>query len=249
MTLEIEKLFSYIKAMVSNKSTKILWAAAAGRCSFPDCWEKLCRADVGKTAPFTIGEMAHIRGEKPGSNRHDPSQPEVERDDYANLILLCPTHHCLIDRKENESIYTVKMLHEMKKEHEAKILERLDCDTPCRLELAHKILIFLVENRESWAQYGPQSNIARKEPNNAEVYAVWCSETLSIIVPNNRNITEILEEHRQIFHANEQEAISSFLIHARSYERWVRDEIPYSAVVRFPPEFEAMINEVVHDRI
>jgi len=51
--------------------------------------------------------MAHICGDKPGANRHDAGQTDAERDDYQNLILLCPTHHTLIDRKENESVYTV----------------------------------------------------------------------------------------------------------------------------------------------
>lgn len=233
--------------MVSSKSTKILWAAAAGRCSFTECRTKLCFHEAGDAAPFIVGEMAHIRGEKPSSNRHDPFQSETERDDYSNLILLCPTHHTLIDRKENEALYTVKLLHEMKTAHEAKISERVDSgDNPSRLALACKIFVLLAENRESWTQYGPGSEVAQKEPNNAEVHAVWVSERLSVIVPNNRHIAEILKQHRETFLPNEQEAISSFLIHARSYERWVQDEVPYSAVMRFPTKFETMINEVVH---
>src|SRR3546814_4559574 len=70
--------------------------------------------------------MAHICGDKPGSNRHNPDQTDAERDDYRNLILLCPTHHTLIDRKENEAAYPVELLLEMKAAHEARILDLLD---------------------------------------------------------------------------------------------------------------------------
>ena len=96
---------------ITDKSIKILWAAAGGRCAFTDCWERLAFHDVGNMAPYTLGEMAHICGEKRGSNRHDPKQTDVERDHYQNLILLCPTHHTLIDRKENESTFSVSILH------------------------------------------------------------------------------------------------------------------------------------------
>ncbi len=227
---------------ITSKSTKLLWAAAAGRCSFPECWERLCTHDTGGAAPYTIGEMAHICGDRPGSNRHNPSQSDLARDDYLNLILLCPTHHRLIDRRENESAYTVEMLHAMKAAHEAKVLERLDIDAnPSKVNIARQVLVLLMENRESWVQYGPASAIARREPHNEEVHAVWISERLSVIVPNNRKISDILKVNRLIFSPVEQEAISSFLIHTRSYERWVQDDISYSAVVRFPTEFEAMI--------
>ncbi|MBA3275445.1 MAG: HNH endonuclease [Chloroflexia bacterium] len=230
---------------ITDRSTKILWAAAAGRCSFPDCWERLCIHDSGDASPFTIGEMAHIRGERPKSNRHDPFQSVSGRDDYSNLILLCPTHHTLIDRKENQFVYPVEMIHQWKSSHEARISERMEIDKPpSRSTVASSVLILLTDNRGSWSQYGPSSNIARREPNNGKVYEVWVSERLSTIVPNNRRIVAILEANRGLFEANEQRAISAFLIHAQSYERWVRDEIPYSAVKPFPTEFEFMVGEV-----
>src|SRR3546814_19668589 len=95
---------------ITTKTVKILWAAAGGRCGFPDCWERLCYHEAGPIAPYTLGEMAHICGDKPGSNRHNPDQTDAERDDYRNLILLCPTHHTLIARKENEAAYPVEQI-------------------------------------------------------------------------------------------------------------------------------------------
>ena len=189
--------------------------------------------------------MAHICGDKPEANRHDPSQTPAERDDYRNLILLCPTHHMLIDRKETEAIYTMNALHEMKDAHEAKVLEILErTQMPSKAEVAREILDLLEENHQSWAQYGPKSELARTRPHDDAAHAAWMSERLSIIVPNNRKITNILTENKATFDREEQRIVVSFLIHVRSYEKWVKSEIPYSAVVRFPLALEQLIREI-----
>ena len=228
---------------ISRKSIKILWSAAGGRCAFPGCRDRLCYHEAGDASPYTLGEMAHICGERRGANRHNAQQSEAERDDYQNLILLCPTHHTLIDRKENETTYTVESLHTMKVQHEAWVLERLSPEqpTPTKEDVARSILPLLEENKQCWAQYGPVSEIARSEPHNEAVHAVWVSERLSVIVPNNRMIAAQLVAYRALFAADAQGLISAFLMHARSYEQWVADEIPYAAVRRFPTEFDDLI--------
>ena len=190
--------------------------------------------------------MAHICGEKPGSNRHNPAQKAIERDDYQNLILLCPTHHRLIDRKENEPIYTVQVLLKMKADHEARVLLRLDREPmKSKADIARAIQPLLEDNRQSWEQYGPLSELARAQPHNEAAHAVWVSERLSVIVPNNRKIAAELDAHKGLFDAGEQTAISAFLMHVRSYEQWVQDAIPYAAVKRFPVEFDTLIRGLV----
>ena len=230
---------------ISPKSIKILWSSAGGRCSFPDCWERLCYHQAGEVAPYTLGEMAHICGDKPGANRHDATQTDAERDDYQNLILLCPTHHSLVDRKENETVYTVAGMHEMKAAHEARVLERLDRKLiSTKEDLAQLIMPLLEQNRQSWAQFGPRSELARKQPHNDAAYAVWVSERLSVVVPNNRKITALIEEYQILFDGGEQAPVTTFLMHARSYEQWVDDAIPYVAVKRFPMEFDELIRGI-----
>lgn len=224
---------------ITQKSIKILWSASGGRCAFPGCWERLCYHEAEEAAPFTLGEMAHICGDKPGANRHDAGQTDMQRDDYQNLVLLCPTHHTLIDRKENEAVYTVEALHAMKADHEARVLGRLDQEAmKTKLDIARAILPLLEANRQSWAQYGPQSDLAKAEPHNEAAHAVWVSERLSVIVPNNRKMAAELDAHMFLFNAGEQATIAAFLMHVRSYEQWVQDTIPYAAVRRFPMEFD-----------
>lgn len=227
---------------ILSKAIKLLWSNAAGRCSFTGCNERLTVEQAAGFVPYTLGEMAHIKGNKAGSNRHDKSQSATERDHYENLILLCPTHHTLIDKPENEEAYTVYCLHEMKIEHEGSISNRLNVQKYDDLEqLKDQLSIYMAENYQAWEQYGPASDHARKYPNSDEIYALWTSERLSTIVPNNREILKLLNENRNLFSRAEQRVVSKFLTHVESYEKWVNDEIPYQAVLRFPKEFEELI--------
>jgi len=227
---------------ITNKSIKLLWSNAAGICSFYGCNERLSVEQAAGVTPYTLGEMAHIKGNKPGSNRYDELQSDLERDSYENLILLCPTHHTLIDKAENESEYTVELLHQMKNEHENFISNRLSTEAITNVEqLKDMISIYLSENHQAWDQYGPLSANARRNPNNDKVFALWTSARLSTIIPNNRKIAKILQENRMLFSRQEQRIVSRFITHVQSYETWVNDEIPYQAVLRFPKDFEALI--------
>jgi len=227
---------------ISEKAIKLLWSNAAGRCSFADCGERLTVEQAAKSAPHTLGEMAHIKGKNNGSNRYDESQTDKERDSYENLILLCPNHHTSIDKPENEEEYSVDVLIKMKTDHEASISQRLDSVEITSIdELKEQIAVYLADNHQAWIQYGPLSESAKANPHSDEIYAIWLSERLSTIVPNNRVIVGLLNQHRKLFGKYSQAVISRFLAHSKSYERWVNDEIPYQAVLRFPVEFEKLI--------
>jgi hypothetical protein len=83
--------------------------------------------DVGaassSSSPVVIGQEAHIVAEEDDGPRGDATMPVSERNAYANLILLCPTHHILID-KDNGIHFSVTQLHKMKAEHEASVEHR-----------------------------------------------------------------------------------------------------------------------------
>ena len=64
-----------------------------------------------------VGEVCHIKGQKVGAARHDPGQTPAQRNHYDNLILLCASHHKVID--DDEEAYTVGRLQKMKADHEA----------------------------------------------------------------------------------------------------------------------------------
>jgi hypothetical protein len=90
---------------------KLLFARSGNRCAFPKC-----RAPMAIDSTLT-GEVCHIKGARPGSARYDPDQTDVARNAYANLVLMCPTHHTVID--DDEEAYTVDRLCKIKAAHEA----------------------------------------------------------------------------------------------------------------------------------
>lgn len=202
--------------------------------------------ETAEYAAHTIGEMAHICGERAGSNRHDPNQTADERDDYANLILLCPTHHTTVDRPENETRFPAASLRDMKAAHETIVQAKLaDGAASDRSSAVNAIAPLLAENYQAWASFGPLSDVARRNPHSSSAHQAWLSERLTTIVPNNRRISAILRSKRGAFSAKEQPVIAAFLHHARSYERWVSDDISYEGVLRFPKDFSDLIAEIV----
>lgn len=105
---------------ISEKDLKILWARAAGRCSAPNCRVDLTPR-LSRSGNTILGEMAHIIGRKPRAAR---SASIVGADDsYGNLILLCPTHHTLIDKAPED--FPVDLLESWKREWELEVSRNL----------------------------------------------------------------------------------------------------------------------------
>ncbi|MBI5498475.1 MAG: hypothetical protein HY904_25965 [Deltaproteobacteria bacterium] len=113
---------------ISPKDAKLLWGLAAARCSKPDCRRHLVAHPTAGDPAKVLGEMAHIVAEKPGGPRGDATFPVDQRNAYANLILLCPTHHTEIDGQP--LAYPVALLHQWKAEHERWIALELDAQVP-----------------------------------------------------------------------------------------------------------------------
>lgn len=105
---------------ISAQTRKLLWSRAHDICSFTSCWQALTADQVdeatGEKSSVVNGEEAHIRSPRPGGPRHD-STYSGDVDGYDNLLLLCPTHHSLIDKRNGDG-FDVKTLIEIKNTHE-----------------------------------------------------------------------------------------------------------------------------------
>jgi hypothetical protein len=101
---------------IELKDIKLLWGRAANRCSFSGCRIKLSQDKKTATESFPIGEQAHIVGREEVSARSNSILSIQDRDSYHNLILLCPNHHTIIDK--NQEDYPIEKLHMMKYQHE-----------------------------------------------------------------------------------------------------------------------------------
>lgn len=71
--------------------------------------------------------ICHIEAANKGGERWNPDMSDEQRADYENLILLCPPHHQVTN---DESVYTVTALKEMKKKHEDEMALRVSVEKP-----------------------------------------------------------------------------------------------------------------------
>lgn len=90
---------------------KLLFAKSGNRCAFPKCKAPMALDNT------LVGEVCHIKGARPGSARFDSTQSDTERHHRDNLILMCPTHHTVID--DDDISYPVERLLLIKRDHEA----------------------------------------------------------------------------------------------------------------------------------
>ena len=87
---------------------------------------------------FTLGQQAHIVGEKEDAARGKSPLTDEERNSYHNLILLCPNDHAEID--QNEADWPVEKLHLIKSQHELWVRETLGDSADTKL-LAKQVAV------------------------------------------------------------------------------------------------------------
>jgi hypothetical protein len=98
----------------SIPTIKRLFTLSGNVCAFPDCNTNM----IDPKRLIIIGQICHIEGENETSPRFNSNMTEELRRDFDNLILLCPTHHIIIDRTPAQ--YTTNILKQMKANHQEK---------------------------------------------------------------------------------------------------------------------------------
>lgn len=91
----------------TEKTIKRLFALSRNRCAYPNCTAPI----VHETGAVT-GDVCHIKAQKRGGPRYDPSQTPEQRNAFENLILFCKNHHQVVDATPDT--YTVDLLQELK---------------------------------------------------------------------------------------------------------------------------------------
>lgn len=99
---------------ISEKTRKIIWIEAAGRCAI--CKEQVLTRGTGHDDLSVFGQEAHIVGKSSGGPRAGGLSLELI-DHHSNLILLCSKHHKQIDDQPND--FTVDRLRKIKAYHAA----------------------------------------------------------------------------------------------------------------------------------
>lgn len=96
---------------IQKEALRDLAIRSKNKCAFPGCNQPL----LNLTDDY-VAELCHIEAAKPGGQRFNHAQSDEERRAPANLLFLCHQHHRETD---NEVLYSVARLREMKQAHEA----------------------------------------------------------------------------------------------------------------------------------
>ncbi|MFV1851017.1 MAG: HNH endonuclease [Thalassospira sp.] len=170
---------------ISQKDIKLLWGRAGSKCAI--CRRDLCADKESVSASYTLGEQAHIVGEKKTAARGESLLEIEERNCYHNLILLCPTHHTEID--ENEEDWPVERLYQTKSRHELWVRETLSSEadlihsakqTAVTSLIDEAVILCRLDNWQDWTSWalGPDALWDKEAPNNAYKFYEKVESTL-----------------------------------------------------------------------
>ena len=221
---------------IADKEMKLLWGRAAGRCS-------ICQSDLtlelesGRVT--SMGEMAHIIAHS-ASGPRGGVVPLGGLNSYGNLILLCPTHHAIVDRSPDQ--YPIERLISLKAAHERDIRGRLAGPVvTTKTELMREVSKLLSLNFGIWKQFGPESDVAAHDPTSS-ASEIWEARKLSQIVPNNTKIVNLFDNNLRLLSPAETTIFVEFREHAAAFERNCYQALDQLALKRFPVSFASMVS-------
>ena len=199
---------------ISNIAKRLLWARSGGYCQNPGCKRDFfVFFQDGKVS--NIEELAHMIGHSEKGPRGKHKCSEAEKDQYNNIILLCPTCHELVDK--NPMQFPVAMLYDWKNRHEEAIRNVFVVPVfKDRQDLAKSVHGLLRNNRTIFQQYGPHSSYATDPLSDAA--NVWKRHVLLDIIPNNRKIVNLLNANEHLLSEAEHEVFGAFVMHQQEFE-------------------------------
>lgn len=222
---------------ISTKVKRKLLAASGGFCGNPNCHKNLFDFfESGEIA--NIEELAHIIGQKEDGPRGDDELPLTQRDEFNNIILLCPTCHTTIDK--NPQLFPVETIRKWKQEHQESIENLFITPRFMRREDARKyVLPLLVENKAIFEAYGPYSENAGKDPMATELE--WERLSIQRIIPNNRKIESAITQCLESLSEEELGLFTLFKLHREGFEYNKLSGDVNATVPTFPVGFENIL--------
>lgn len=117
----------------TKETIKKLFGLSNCQCAFPNCNQKLI------ISSGVIGEICHIEAAETGGPRYNLHSDDEQRRSFDNFLLLCPTHHTVIDTDEKK--YTVEVLRKMKRKHEQNHRKTFNVSDPQINAIAKKFMM------------------------------------------------------------------------------------------------------------
>ena len=165
------------------------------------------------------------------------------RSEFDNLILLCPSCHTIVDKREAD--YPPPTQYARGNQNTAIRSTKYSVFDTSNLEekLVNQSDQLLVQNRVTWERFGPDNDY-RFDPE-SQYAALWRRYALRTIVPNNRLILRILKRNIHLLVSEERSVLAEFRLHVSDFEARHVSLEPVSVGIRFPSKMNSILKEEV----
>lgn len=116
MDINVDRKSKKPSRSYSQKTLKVLFALSRNECSWPGCTEKIISDKTEKSDELVVGQIAHIYAISEDGPRGKAGLTSAQLNEPANLLLLCPTHHVIVDGQHET--YPAQLLLDWKAKHE-----------------------------------------------------------------------------------------------------------------------------------
>jgi hypothetical protein len=199
---------------ISTEVKRKLLASSGGYCGKPDCHADLFPFFESREIT-NIEELAHIIGQKDKGPRGKNELPLNQRDEFENIILLCPNCHTTIDKKPQ--LFPIDNIIQWKKNHTESIKNIFSVPMFNSREEAMKYLrLLFAENKAIFDKYGPHSENAKYKQMETEL--MWEKQSIQKLIPNNRKIEAAIEQNKELLQGNEFSQFIEFKLHREGFE-------------------------------
>lgn len=187
-----------------------------------------------------VNELAHIIGQSSDGPRGQNALPLSQRDEYENIIILCPTCHTKIDKNPQE--FPTEMVRGWKRQHEEEIDNALSVPIfKQRPELKKAIEPLLQKNKSIFEAYGPHCHDSANPL--SESFKQWQRHVIMTILPNNRRVEALLVKNIDLLNEQEKGVLRQFSVHVEAFEyNHISGEKNSSA-----PLFPTKLNTILQD--
>ena len=114
------KNMANLRRNYSQKTLKILYALSGNKCAYPECNNHVIEPETEESDDLVVAQICHIYALSTDGPRGKIGLTEQELNSPKNLILLCPTHHRIVDGQFDT--YPAEKLKQWKRKHEAKAM-------------------------------------------------------------------------------------------------------------------------------
>lgn len=115
-----------------------------------------------------------------------------------------------------------------------------------RKALFKEIDQLLEQNWAVFEQFGPQSLAARENPLSGAPDR-WARRKQEVIIPNNRQICEVVEQNASLFNRDEYRVFLQFREHAEAFQENAVNRLDRQAAPEFPPYFRTIVESALEE--